>query len=123
LRRFRPISDNNTERMTVVDVVSSLPTSGYIHKRTLKRYSRTTEGVHRPFSVGLYRSADTTFNATDDRLLDVVTITPPAASSSQGIGSLNKLALFARGRPNLLVVADPPIDRLPRGGILGRAKK
>ena len=64
------------------------------------------QGNPGPFMVGLYRSADTTFDASDE-LLTSQSITPIPNASAQGEFTLQAPPTNDVNRANLLVVADP----------------
>lgn len=74
------------------------------------QYTYNTTNDPGPFSVGLYQSADTVFDASDV-LVDTQSVTP--AANSAGTWFFRNVKLSTT-QPNLLVVADPP-DFLPNG--------
>ncbi len=78
------------------------------------RFEYAVTGSTLPFTIGLYRSADVQFDASDS-LLATQTATPEPNSSGAGV--------FARAitpdsvRPYVLVVADPPSAVNPQGRV------
>jgi hypothetical protein len=81
------------------------------------------QGNSGTFTVGLYQSADTTFDPSDELVVPRQTITPALNASAQGTFTLPAQFSADPNRPNLLVVADPPNpDPLsplkPRGDVL-----
>jgi len=68
----------------------------------------TTDGRVGAFQIGLYQSADETFDAADTRVGSLIPITPAEGGGAQQ-GNFNLPQKFRRdpARPRLVVVADP----------------
>ncbi len=81
--------------------------SAQLSEATTIQIVYSVTGTPGPFELGVYRSADATFNPAVDHLIKVETITPVASGQTSAEIKLSDALIFDPARPYVIVVADP----------------
>jgi hypothetical protein len=106
---------NNVQPLAIPDI-AILPQSAHLQTSTTVQFTYQTTGDPGPFTVGVYRSTDGAFDASDVLVASTV-IPTPAPNGTTATITLSAEMPIDPARQHVLVVADPPSPGHPNGMI------